>query len=171
MFDKAEEVQVIAEQLIPQHHPHLADAVDEDLIGYYFRDGNADWAGKAKKCTAFERHITGKILFVFINRDSWNSMGLEQRTALIDHELCHFTRNSFKDYDNEKKEWIITYEDALEPKNWGIRDHDVEEFSEIIKRHGLWETGIEKFAAAVRDADYQMSLDDVDRDKRLKAVK
>jgi len=171
MFDKAEEVQEIAEQLIKMHHPHLMDAIDKDLIGYYFRDGNADWAGKAKKCTAFERHITRKMLFVFINRDYWNSMNIEQQKALVDHELCHFTRANTKDYDNDKKEWVISYEDAHDPKNWGIRDHDVEEFSDIIKRHGLWETGIEKFAAAVRDADYQMSIDDVERDKHLKAVK
>lgn len=171
MFDKAYEVQVIAEQLIKMHHPHLLDAMDEELIGYFFRDGNADWAGKAKKCTAFERYVTGKLLFVFINSDSWGAMKPDQRKALVDHELCHFTRNSFKEYDTEKKEWIITYEDAHDPKNWGIRDHDVEEFSEVINRHGLWETGIEKFAAAVRDADYQMSIDEVDRDQKLKVVK
>ncbi|EKN67854.1 hypothetical protein BAZO_08229 [Schinkia azotoformans LMG 9581] len=96
MFDKAYEVQVIAEELIKMHHPHLLDAIDEELIGYFFRDGNADWAGKAKKCTAFERYVTGKLLFVFINSDSWDAMKPDQRKALVDHELCHFTRSSFK---------------------------------------------------------------------------
>ncbi|WP_420469261.1 putative metallopeptidase [Bacillus licheniformis] len=49
-----------------------------------------------------------------------------------------------------------------------MREHDVEEFSEIIERHGLWEKGIESFAAAVREADYQMNIDDVNRLQRVK---
>ncbi|KRT95447.1 putative metallopeptidase [Bacillus glycinifermentans] len=35
------------------------------------------------------------------------------------------------------------------------REHDVKEFSEIIERHGLWDTGIETFAEAVRETDHQ----------------
>nr|MDH3176898.1 hypothetical protein [Bacillus pumilus] len=44
----------------------------------------------------------------------------------------------------------------------------MEEFSEIIERHGLWDTGIESFAAVVREADHQMNIDDVTRITRVK---
>jgi predicted SprT family Zn-dependent metalloprotease len=170
-FKEATEVREIAEELIDKYHPHLKDA--KDVIGYYFREGSSDWAGKAKKCTAFERYVTGKMLFVFINAEAWNAMKHEQRVALVDHELCHFSRKSFKDIDPETKEWITIYEDKNESDSWSIREHDVEEFSDVIKRHGLWDTGIEKFAAAVREADYQMSLDDIEREEKrmLRAVK
>jgi hypothetical protein len=170
-FEEANEVKEIAEELIDKYHPHLKDA--KELIGYYFRDGASDWAGKAKKCTAFERFVTGKMLFVFINSDAWKAMKHDQRVALVDHELCHFSRKSIQNVDPMTGKWIEIYDPADKAESWSIREHDVEEFSDIIKRHGLWDTGIEKFAAAVREADYQMSLEDVEREERrvLKAVK
>lgn len=168
-FEEAEEVRDIAEEIIDQHHPHLQDA--KALIGYYFRDGNSDWAGKAKKCTAFERHVTGYMLFVFINKDAWKALGPDQRLALVDHELCHFSRHSERVYEPETETWKDKYSEAKDPDSWYIREHDVEEFSDVIKRHGLWETGIEKFAAAVREAEYQMDIEDYQREMRLRAVK
>jgi Putative phage metallopeptidase len=170
-FEEANEVKEIAEELIDKYHPHLKDA--KELIGYYFRDGASDWAGKAKKCTAFERFVTGKMLLIFINSDAWKAMKHDQRVALVDHELCHFSRKSIQDVDPKTGKWIEIYDPADKAESWSIREHDVEEFSDIIKRHGLWDTGIEKFAAAVREADYQMSLEDVEREEKrvLKAVK
>jgi predicted SprT family Zn-dependent metalloprotease len=170
-FKEATEVKEIAEKLIDKYHPHLQDA--KDVIGYYFREGSSDWAGKAKKCTAFERYVTGNMLFVFINAEAWERMSYEQRLALVDHELCHFSRKSTKEVDPKTNEWVTIYENKNDPDSWSIREHDVEEFSDVIKRHGLWDTGIEKFAAAVREADYQMSLDDIEREENrvLRAVK
>lgn len=66
-----------------------------------------------------------------------------------------------------KDEWL----EAEDPDSWSIREHDVEEFSDVIRRHGLWDTGIERFAEAVREADYQMNFEDYERETRLKAVK
>lgn len=168
-FEAAEDVRIIAEKIIDKHHPHLQDA--KDLIGYYFRDGASDWAGKAKKCTAFERHVTGYMLFVFINQDAWDSLKHDQRLALVDHELCHFSRKNERIYDEEKKEWKDNWLDAEDPGSWGMREHDVEEFSDIIQRHGLWETGIEKFAVAVRQAEHQMDLEEYEREQQLRMVR
>lgn len=158
-FEKADEVRQLANVIIDKYHPHLVDA--KSVIGYYFRDGVSDWAGKAKKCTAFERHVTGYLLFVFINQQAWTMLLPEQREALVDHELCHFSRAYSLRMNpktlQEEKEWT----DAKDPENWSIREHDVEEFSEIIRRHGLWETGIEHFAEAIREVDYQMTIGDV----------
>lgn len=167
-FEEAPEVREIAEKIIDKHHPHLKDA--KGVIGYYFRDGNSDWAGKAKKCTAFERHVTDYMLFVFINKDAWRVFTPDQRQALVDHELCHFKRKSERVWNEEKKVWEDKYEPANASDSWQMREHDVEEFSEIIQRHGLWETGIERFAVAVREADYQMDLEDYEREQ-LRAVK
>ncbi|MEY8820583.1 putative metallopeptidase [Bacillus subtilis] len=74
--------------MLKAHRPHLKNAKQQ--IGFYFREGNGKWAGKAKKCTAFERHMTDYMLFVFINKAAWKMMLEEQRAALVDHELCHF---------------------------------------------------------------------------------
>lgn len=88
VFEEAPEVKEMASKIIDKHHPHLQDC--KDLIGFYFRDGGVDWAGKAKKCTAFERHVTGHMLFVFINKEAWKVFHDDKRKALVDHELCHF---------------------------------------------------------------------------------
>lgn len=99
-------------------------------------------------------------------------MNKKQRAALVDHELCHFTRTKTEEPDpKDPRNWITVYGPADDPDSWGIREHDVEEFSEIIERHGLWDTGIESFAAVVREADHQMNIDDVTREQRIQRVK
>jgi hypothetical protein len=155
-FERSDEVRVIAENLIDKFHPHLSDA--KDVIEYYLRYGTAEWAGKAKKCTAFERHVTGRNLFIFINSEAWEALKHPQRVALIDHELCHFVRENEEYYDDFAQRLVTRWADAKDPDSWHLRDHDVEEFSEVIARHGLWEQGIERFAVAVRNAPHQVTL-------------
>ena len=58
-----------------------------------------------------------------------------------------------------------------DPDNWYIQDHDVEEFSDVIRRHGLWDQGVEKFAEAVREVEYQMTIFDAAAEEKLRAVK
>lgn len=166
-FEESDSVREVAEDLIDKFHPHLQDA--KDLIGYYVRFGTSDWAGKAKKCTAFERHVTGKTLFVFVNSDAWDALKHDQRLALIDHELCHFSRSKTQIVDPESGKWVDEWNPAEDPDSWSMRDHDVEEFSDVIRRHGLWEQGIESFAIAVRQVSYQMTFDDVvnQQDRRV----
>lgn len=158
-FEESDEVQDVANELIDKYHPHLRDA--KDLIGYYVRYGSSDWAGKAKKCTAFERHVTGYMMFVFVNHEAWTAMKHDQRIALIDHELCHFSRSYHKEINPQTEAWEDVWDAADDPNSWSIREHDVEEFSDVIRRHGLWEQGIESFALAVRQASYQMTFEDV----------
>lgn len=159
-FKKAHEVADVAEEIIKKHHPHLVDAIEKGLIGFYFKSGNNDWAGKAKKCTAFERFTTGCMLFVFIDNDAWKVFNEKQKEALVDHELCHFTRMKEEKFNPDTQKMEFVWADAEDPDNWKIREHDVEEFSDVIVRHGLWETGIERFALAVRNADHQISIED-----------
>ncbi len=95
---------------------------------------------------------------------------MEKLEALVDHELCHIQRNVGMVITDPntgrilKKEWA----DKDDPDSWHIREHDVEEFSDIIHRHGLWEHGIEKFAEAVRNADYQMSIYDAEQESEMR---
>ncbi|HHV63841.1 MAG TPA: hypothetical protein GXX46_02005 [Peptococcaceae bacterium] len=172
MFEKAPRVREIAEKLIDDHHPHLRDA--KDLIEYYIRDdGGVNWAGKCKKCSAFERFLTGKMFHIFVIAPAFEGWPMEKLRALIDHELCHIQRKTGivvidpTTGEITRKEWAS----KDDPENWLIREHDVEEFSDVIYRHGLWDTGIEKFAEAVRDAEYQMTLFDVQHEKELREAK
>lgn len=53
-----------------------------------------------------------------IAEDEWHELTMDQRKALIDHELCH-----------------CGFDDDGEPSIFG---HDLEEFGAVIERHGLW---------------------------------
>jgi len=66
----------------------------------------------------------------------WYKATEEQRRALLDHELCHCARD----------------------KNWNpiVRPHEVEEFVEVIERHGMWSGQVRSL---VETANKQLALD------------
>ncbi len=134
-FTVAEEVQEIAAGLINGIHDRLAEA----RIIYLFRSG--DWKskgkvvlGKASKVPEQWQYLTGLDLVVTINKVAWPALSARQRVALVDHELCHFE----KDVD-----------DGGDPK-WLLVGHDVEEFTGVIQRHGLWSRDVENFVSEAR---------------------
>jgi hypothetical protein len=55
--------------------------------------------------------------------------------ALVDHELCHAWALADQDEDN----------DEADPVKLSLRPHDLEEFSCIVRRHGMWREDIEDF--------------------------
>jgi hypothetical protein len=59
----------------------------------------------------------------------WNLFNDAQRAALIDHELCHFRKNK-------------------ETGAYDARGHDLEEFNEIVERHGIWDLTVRDFLLA-----------------------
>jgi hypothetical protein len=116
----------LAERLIRANHPHLLDA----RIGFMYRSeaaqsGNKLILGKARKVRAEQQVFIAFDFVIWIARKEFYASTLEQREALVDHELCHC---------------------GGEYGDWKIKKHDVEEFLAIIVRHGLWEQKLE-FAA------------------------
>jgi hypothetical protein len=150
----APEVERIAEKLIEQHHRHLLDVP----IRYLWRDKAASSKGKvvlgkARKVTGLPAHLVHLALkdeppeevefFVLeIAADMWQTLTEAQRVALVDHELCHLGTAG-------ADERLI------------VRGHDLEEFSAVVERHGLWRPAIETFHAAVGS---QPTLDEAMRD-------
>lgn len=149
LLDRTEHDQLYRtmEDLIVNYHPHLADA----RIALAWRYG---WAedqdgrlklGQAKKLSDFDREFRTEggdeiDLVILLNFEAWNrgDFTAEQQAALLDHELCHF--QVAEDEDGEPK---------LDERNrqiFRIRGHDVEEFTEIVARHGIWKKDLEKFA-------------------------
>lgn len=126
-YTDAPEVKVLAEEIIKAHHPHL---VGED-IEYVFRS-NATTRGTktilalAKKMRGLVSYLSRDTMDTYflmdVALDTWETLTDKQKTALVDHELCHF---GFDDTGNRI-----------------INPHDVEEFAEIIERYGVWSQGI-----------------------------
>jgi hypothetical protein len=133
--------QIMAE-LIPAHHAHLAEA----RIALAWRYGWVEDAdghlrlGQAKKASDLDFTLHNYDFVIILNFDAWNAadFSMEQMRALLDHELCHCQIS--QDEDGEEKR------DTAGRPVWRIRKHDIEEFTEIVDRHGLWRKDLEQFA-------------------------
>lgn len=120
-----QEVIGLADVLIKNFHPYLKDC----NIGFVFRSEASTSGGKTtlattSKVTAkFKPYLTEELdILIVIAEDSWSQMSLDQRRALIDHQLCHITFGG--------------------TSGWTTRCHDIEEFEEILDRHGLWKSDL-----------------------------
>lgn len=149
---RAPEVKKIADELILKHHVHL-NRVDIS-IRYLFREPAAKSRGrvvygKARKVSGLNAYLVGlehadrldddelvEFFVVEIARVEWIGLTEAQRRALVDHELCHLD---------------VELTDAGDIK-LVTRGHDLEEFNEVVKRHGLWRPTVVKFAEVAKSA-------------------
>lgn len=131
-----EDVVKVAERIRARHHPELRDAV----IAYVFipkapiRGGRAS-LGSASKESAVHRLVSRVDFIIRLSKDRWELLEPQQQEALLDHELSHCVPKL--DEDGERVDWEM-------------RHHDLEEFTEIVARHGLWKEDVEAFAEAVK---------------------
>lgn len=140
---EAPEVQELAARLIDNIHTHLAEA----RIKYLFRTGKWEHGGKmilgkAEKVAAKWKYLTEFDFVVTINRDAWFANSKEVREAILDHELTHCARGEDDKQGNPK---------------WYIMPHTIEDFVNIIQRHGLWTTSLQNLVKANEEYE-QLSL-------------
>lgn len=132
----------LTQELIDKHHEHL----DEAVIAIMWRRGwNADQDGRltlGKMCKVQERdkRLHGKDFVMLLNRDAVDELkDADDRMlrALVDHELCHASVNLTEDGE-------VARDDYGRPE-WRIRKHTIEEFHEIVARHGSWKDDVRSF--------------------------
>lgn len=146
---EAPDVKRIADELIPKHHEHLILRADE--IRYVFRDDEPVSKGrfvlgKARKVGGlscylanaepeapndFGDHEIADMFVIEISEPLWDRLTAAGRIALVDHELCHLAMDVEEDTGRIVRR---------------IRGHSVEEFTEIVHRHGLWRPELERLA-------------------------
>lgn len=138
----------LMERIVKDHHPHLKDA--KIAIAWRFgKKSDADgrlWLGQAKKGSDLDRSLHGFDFVILLNHEAWNGSWFteDMMKALLDHELCHCAVAN--DSNGEPKV------DEEGRTCYRIRKHDIEEFYEIVARHGQWKEDIRMFvAAALKD--------------------
>lgn len=139
-YDFNPEAERIAQGVIERWHAHLTGVA----IAYITKSGtDKDGAqalnnakvprgGKALKlgsaASVSEKYqliaIKDYEFIIELNGQYWDRLELEQQEALIDHELCHCRKDADGFY---------------------IADHDLEEFRQIVRRHGFWKPDIQAF--------------------------
>lgn len=133
----------LGKKLCASNHPHLAGT----RVEYFFqehasRKGGKLVLGNARKVSGLNAMLAtpgatsseGNEFFVIvIAEDMWDTLGNSQREALVDHELSHCGID-VDDSGNVKLHLI---------------NHDVEEFADILRRHGLWKPDLTDFLEAI----------------------
>lgn len=142
---------VLLRELVSEHHRELKDA---KIALAFCTSWKADvdgriTLGKCKKASDLDRELAAFDFIILLSRFFWRSEGVTdlQRRALLDHELMHAA---------------VTYDDKGEPKRdardrivYRVRKHDIEEFADIVARHGCYKADLETFAAALRRGAYE----------------
>jgi predicted metallopeptidase len=144
-FSPAPEVREVAKVLIKQHHSHLRSIRIEYVFDHHKKKSGKIVMGTMRIANGLAAYLaaddaakkvgyTDPFFVMTIVKQIWDHLTEEQRTALVDHELCHAH---------------VWYDDSDNPK-LSLRYHDLEEFRDIARRYGEWDRGVQLFAAALR---------------------
>lgn len=108
--------------------------------------------GQCKKTSDLDRELHPFDFVILLNAEWWQDGRVtdDQRRALLDHELCHATVKLDEDGEPAR--------DALDRVVYRLRKHDIEEFTEIVARHGTYKRDLERFASALRRGQRQGTL-------------
>lgn len=136
LIDRAETPSVyeLLDETVRRHHPSLEGAKIALLWMHDVKpdkDGRLVF-GRAKKVGEVEQQFHDHDFLIFLNSAVWVELPEAARVALIDHELCHCCVDHAEDGETKLR----------------MRKHDVEEFHEVVRRHGLWRTDVEAFVEA-----------------------
>jgi len=106
------------------------------------RDGHLV-LGKCVKAPDLQKELVDWDFVILLNKEVWmdQEWPIEKKRALLDHELCHAAR--------VEDEFGAQKEDEKGRLVWRVRKHDIEEFQDVVKRHGCYKRDLENFAAAL----------------------
>lgn len=155
LYRLASEVREIAEDLIATVEDHKP--LERAQIVYIFRDKapvskGRLVLGRARRIGGLPAFLTGftpddhmvapSPFFVLeISWSTWRDLTQAGQRALIDHELCHLG------VDPDSDELFL-------------RGHDLEEFTAIVRRHGLWQADVSAVARAMAE-QLAMAIDEI----------
>ena len=97
--------------------------------------------GKCVKCSDLSREFADWDFIIVLNETVWNDIEFDKKKkiALVDHEMMHIA----PDYDEETGEHK---QDERGRFLFRVRKHSIEEFTEIVGRHGCYKSDLEQFA-------------------------
>jgi putative metallopeptidase len=142
-WDRLELVEKDVRALVAKHHQHLEHAtiavLGKPKAGK--RHGRVQITTSRRVTEAVKALIRNDLsdvhYLIEIGGDMWALLDQEKKKVVLDRALCYFA--------------------GLDPEKgvWTMRGPDVEEFTEIIERHGLWTADLETFG---KEAAKQLEL-------------
>lgn len=147
----------LANDIIDKHRPELKML----KISYMFRDkaplsNGIVTAGMCYRQDDKQRTLHGYDFIIEIGRDLWDEATDDFKRALMDHELGHVGIRWQAPNDPEMTEdvppRIKTY----------CKRHEIEEFSDVLKRHGTYHESLRNFLAAYAERNTKKKSDGSD---------
>jgi Putative phage metallopeptidase len=142
-----------------EHH----DELEKARIGLAWRralkpdkDGHLV-LGKCVKISDLQHEMVDLDFVVLLNKEVWQNTEFtdEKKLALMDHELCHAAPVMDDETDEQKM-------DEKGRLLWRVRKHDIEEFQDVVQRHGCYKRDLENFARALAKSKQAKMLFDAD---------
>jgi hypothetical protein len=153
LYGHAENFEEIANSLIPPYHPELATArIQYIVVDKGGMKGGRPVLGKVRKISGALEYLLEIDFLVEIAGDSWNELSGDQRQALADHllERC---------YGEE--------DDESGAMKWSVREPDVQEFTSILRRRGVWTAELTDFVSVAKTIDLDAILDEVTQEQAV----
>jgi hypothetical protein len=139
----------ILNEVLRAHHSALLCEARIVLVWTYGvkpdRDGVV-WWGKVRKVGELEREFHAHDFAILLNATAWGALPESAHRALLDHELSHCGAE---------------VDDAGDTKYF-LRKHDLEEFNNVVRRHGLWREGVKVFVDAALKREQKGLFDPAD---------
>jgi len=100
--------------------------------------------GRCIKVSDLHKEFADYDFIITLNQEVWDDIRFtrEKKLALIDHEMCHAAA-SFDEESGEHKR------DERNRLLFRVRKHDIEEFQDVVSRHGCYKRDLENFAKAL----------------------
>lgn len=107
------------------------------------KDGRLE-LGRCIKVSDLYREYADYDFVITLNREVWDDIRFtqEKKKALLDHEMCH----AAPVIDDESGDHQV---DERGRYIFRTRKHSIEEFHEIVKRHGCYKSDLEEFAKII----------------------
>lgn len=135
-YVEAQEAQQMADELMKTVHNRLKELKIKCLFkeGPPLQQKGVLLYARVKKVFGLLKYFTDSDFIIEISFDLWKNLNKDAQMAVIDHELCHIV--------------LINRKDG-EPK-WILQPHDIEEFYEVLERHGCYLKGMERLLSTLK---------------------
>jgi hypothetical protein len=139
---RAAEIYQLIDDTLVRHHSELVGAhiLAAWRLGWKADKDGRLILGQCKKASDISKELAAHDFIILLNQEAWSTLEGHQKAALIDHELCHAA--PMLDPNDETEQ----LRDERGRPLWRLRKHDVEEFTEVVKRYGLYKGDLERFA-------------------------
>ena len=107
------------------------------IISLFVLAKKCDFSGKMEKATGVWKYLSDFNYVLLLHKPVWMSLNENQQNALVFHELMH----------------VKTMVDKDDNMFFQVKKHDVEEFTCVVKKHGLWSPQLKVLGSFMGDKE------------------